>query len=307
MTVSPDELRSSYRYCREVARKRARNFYYSFIVLPRVKRDAMCAVYAFMRYCDDIADDPQAVCGRDGCCTGRQELLERWRRALDRASEGDYGDSPIMPAFHDTVTKFGIPLDYFRQLIEGAMMDLSIDRYSTFDQLYNYCYKVASVVGLVCIHIFGFDSPEAKRYAEYCGIAFQLTNILRDLKEDAASGRVYIPEEDLRAFQYSASDLISGVRDERFHRLMRFQVARARGYYNAALPLVSMVHGSGRPGLCAMIEIYFSILEAIERKHYDVFQKSISVPKRRRVAIAARALVRSRLSGGRSYLPELWS
>ena len=166
---------------------------------------------------------------------------QRWRASLDRAAQGDYSDSPILPAFHDAVSRFGIPLDYFRQLIDGAAMDLSIDRYHTFDQLYEYCYKVASVVGLVCIHIFGFESPEAKRYAEYCGIAFQLTNILRDLKEDASSGRVYIPEEDLRAFQYSASELMSGVRDERFHRLMRFQVARARGYYNAALPLVSIV------------------------------------------------------------------
>lgn len=300
MIDQTDELYDSYRYCREVARKRARNFYYSFIVLPREKRDAMCAVYAFMRYCDDIADDPDIH-------LNRREMLERWRRSLDCAEEGDYSDSLILPAFHDAVRRFGIPLEYFRQLIDGAMMDLSIDRYSTFDELYGYCYKVASVVGLVCIHIFGFDSPDAKTYAEYCGIAFQLTNILRDVKEDAASGRVYIPEEDLRAFQYSADELRSGVRDERFHRLMRFEVARARGYYSAALPLVSMVHGSGRPGLCAMIEIYFSILEAIEKRQYDVFQKSISVPKRRKVAIAARALVRSRLSGGRSYLPELRS
>ena len=300
MRESRDGLENSYRYCREVARKRARNFYYSFIVLPRRKRDAMCAVYAFMRYCDDIADDPDLK-------LNRSEMLERWRASLDQAAEGDYSGSPILPAFHDAVKQFGIPMDYFRQLIDGAMMDLSIDRYSTFDELYDYCYKVASVVGLVCIHIFGYDSPEAKTYAEYCGIAFQLTNILRDLKEDAASGRVYIPEEDLRAFQYSAAELMSGVRDERFHRLMRFEVARARGYYNAALPLVSMVHGSGRPGLCAMIEIYFSILEAIEQRHYDVFQQSISVPKRRKVAIAARALVRSRLSGGRTYLPELRS
>jgi len=300
MPESNGELHKSYCYCREVARKRARNFYYSFIVLPHEKRDAMCAVYAFMRYCDDIADDPDLM-------LNRREMLERWRRSLDQAADGEYADSLILPAFHDTVRKFGIPLDYFRQLIDGATMDLSIDRYSTFDQLYGYCYKVASVVGLVCIHIFGFDSPEAKTYAEYCGIAFQLTNILRDVKEDAASGRIYIPEEDMRAFQYSAAELMSGVCDERFHRLMRFEVARARGYYNAALPLVSMVHGSGRPSLCAMIEIYFSILEAIEKRHYDVFQKSISVPKRRKVAIAARALVRSRLSGGRPYLPELRS
>lgn len=300
MSESSKELITSYGYCHEVARKRARNFYYSFIVLPREKRDAMCAVYAFMRYCDDIADDPDIKLNRAG-------MLDRWRQSLDKAAAGRYEYSPILPAFADAVRKFDIPLDYFHQLIDGASMDLSIDRYRTFDELYDYCYKVAAVVGLVCIHVFGFDCPEAKKYAEYCGIAFQLTNILRDVKEDGASGRVYIPEEDLRAFHYSAEELISGPRDERYNRLMRFEVARARGYYNAALPLVEMVHGSGRPGLCAMIEIYFSILEAIERKHYDVFANSISVPRTRKVAIAARALVRSRLFGGRPYLPVLQS
>ena len=298
MIDSTNELEISYRYCREVARKRARNFYYSFIVLPHEKRDAMCAVYAFMRYCDDIADDPDFK-------LNRAEMLEKWRHSLDAG--GRYDNSLILPAFHDAVRKYNIPLDYFHQLIDGASMDLSIDHYSTFDQLYDYCYKVASVVGLVCIHVFGFDSPDAKKYAEYCGIAFQLTNILRDIKEDAASGRVYLPEEDLRAFKYSAEELALGVHDERFHKLMRFEVARARGYYSAALPLVDMVHGSGRPGLCAMIEIYFSILSAIERQHYDVFHNPISVPKTRKVAIAARAIVRSRLSGGRPYLPALQS
>jgi phytoene synthase len=293
-----EELELSYKYCREVARRRARNFYYSFIVLPRGKRDAMCAVYAFMRYCDDIADDPDLKLNRG-------EMLQRWRRSLDTAAAVDYQDSSILPAFHDTVRKFGIPLDYFHQLIDGAAMDLSIDHYDTFDQLHDYCYKVASVVGLVCIHIFGFDSPDAKKYAEYCGIAFQLTNILRDLKADAANGRVYLPEEDLRAFGYGADELASGVRDERFYKLMRFEVARARGYYKAALPLVDMVHESGRPGLCAMIEIYAGILNAIERSHYDVFRHPISIPKTRKVAIAAKALARSKLPGGRSYLPVL--
>ncbi len=291
-----EKLAVSYRYCRDVARKRAKNFYYSFIVLPKDQRDAMCAVYAFMRYCDDIADDPDVNCDRG-------EMLERWRNTLDVSRLDDHKESLILPAFHDTVRTFNIPLEYFHQLIDGASMDLSIDRYETFEQLYDYCYKVASVVGLVCIHIFGFDAPEAKKYAEYCGIAFQLTNILRDVKEDAASGRVYIPEEDLRAFDYSAEELIAGPRDDRFKRLMRFQVDRARGYYASAMPLVKMVHGAGRPGLCAMIEIYLGILDRIESKEYDVFRHSVSLSRARKLAIAARALVRSKFSGGEPYLP----
>ncbi|MEN6356820.1 MAG: phytoene/squalene synthase family protein [Armatimonadota bacterium] len=300
MMVSPGQLRESYRYCRSIAKKRARNFYYSFIVLPREKSDAMCAVYAFMRYCDDIADDPDF--GRD-----KKALLGRWRDSLDKSMHGDYGGSLIMPAFADAIKKFDIPTNYFHQLIDGATMDLSIDRYRTFDDLYDYCYKVASVVGLVCIHIFGFDSPQARKHAEFCGIAFQLTNILRDVKEDAEHGRVYIPEEDLWAFNYSTDDLVNGIRDDRFQRLMRFEARRAHDYYGAALPLVPMVHGSGRPGLCAMIEIYSSILDMIDKSPGDVFAGQVSLPTSRKLSIAAKALIKSRLNGGRPSLPQLQS
>lgn len=300
MALAQDELTDSYRHCRQVARKRARNFYYSFLVLPRAKSDAMCAVYAFMRYCDDIADDPE-VRG------DRRRMLEKWRESLEGAMQGHYGDSRILPAFHDAVVRYGIPTEYFHQLIDGAAMDLEVRHYDSFDQLYDYCYKVASVVGLVCIHIFGFDSPEAKKRAEYCGIAFQLTNILRDLREDASLGRIYVPEEDLWAFGYSANDLAGGIRDERFTRLMRFEVQRARCYYDAALPLLSLVHESGRPGLWAMIGIYSNILDKIEMSRYDVFSKSISLSRGRKISIAAKTLVMSRLNGGGPYLRGLRS
>lgn len=298
MTIPDDKLERSYRYCRRVSRTRAKNFYYSFLVLPKEKRDAISAVYAFMRYCDDLADDPDVR-------ADRKLMLTRWRESLDKAAQGDYGDDPILPAFHDAMTRFSIPLQYFHELIDGAVADLTVRRYGTFDELYGYCYKVASVVGLVCIHIFGFDTPEAKKYAEYGGIAFQLTNILRDVHEDARSGRVYIPQEDLRAFGYTVEDLANGVRDDRFRRLMQFEVARAKSYYAAALPLVPLVHGSGRPGLCAMIEIYYKVLKRIERSEYDVFDNRISLSKREKVTIAARSLLRCKINGGRPYLPQL--
>lgn len=300
MSLRPIDLERSYRYCRNIARKRARNFYYSFIVLPREKSDAMCAVYAFMRFCDDIADDP----GIDG---DRERMLAKWGKSLVKAAQGDYGDSPILPAFHDTIRRFNIPIDYFQELIDGAVMDLRVDKYRTFDDLHDYCYKVASVVGLVCIHIFGFSSPEARTYAEFCGIAFQLTNILRDVREDAARGRVYVPEDDLWAFGYSAEELANGVSDERFDRLMRFEASRAQDYYNAARPLLSLVNGSGRPGLCAMIEIYSSILRKIKRRPQDVFEGSVSISNARKLTIAAKALLMSRFHGGRRYLTELQS
>lgn len=294
------ELEESYRRCREIARDRARNFYYSFIVLPREKRDAMCAVYAFMRFCDDIADD-------DAYKHNRLAMLAAWRESIDQAMRGDYSAGPIMPAFHDTLTRFDIPPELFHELVDGAAMDLQATSYESFDQLYDYCYKVASVVGLVCIRIFGFDSPEAAKHAEFCGIAFQLTNILRDLKEDASMGRVYIPEEDLWAFGYEKDELIHGISDERFHRLMKFEVLRAKCYYAAALPLLDLVHPSGKPGLAAMISIYYSILDKIERSDYDVFGGEMSLSKERKLTIAAKALMLSRLNGGRLYLRGLQS
>lgn len=288
MAVDSDQLLArSYKYCREVARKRARNFYYSFMVLPREKSDAMCAVYAFMRFCDDIADDPSF----DG---DRRQMLERWRGTLGETLDGEYGDSLVLPAFHDTLRKYEIPAQYFHDLIDGAAMDLSIERYATFRDLYKYCYRVASVVGLVCIHIYGFTSPDAKKYAEYCGIAFQLTNILRDVKEDAVGGRVYIPEEDLVSFNYTLDDLQKGVMDDRYYSLMKFEVKRARSYYNASQPLVDLIDESSRPALRAMIEIYSGILERIEKSNYDVFSRRISLPTARKLSIAGRAFLRAR-------------
>ncbi len=292
MNTTETELEGSYRCCRDIARRRAGNFYYSFAVLPRLKRDAMCAVYAFMRYCDDIADDP-------GLSKNREAMLERWRESLEMAVQGQCAGSAILPAFHDAMLRFHIPERYFHLLIDGATMDLALKRYDTFDQLYEYCYRVASAVGLVCIHIFGFDTPDAERYAEYCGIAFQLTNILRDLKEDASMGRVYIPEDDLWAFGYSADELAEGVQNDKYQALMRFEVDRARDFYRAALPLVPLVHESGRPGLRAMIGIYSGILDKIERHNYDVFASDISLSRTQKMAIAAKAVLKSKVDGGK--------
>jgi len=298
MIGSLNTVRDSYDYCRSVARRRARNFYYAFAVLPRDKGDAMCAVYAFMRYCDDIADSAEL----DG---DRGRMLEMWRSSLDSTARGDFSGSPILPAFHDTLRRFAIPVQYFHELIDGASMDLAIDHYDTFEQLYDYCYKVASVVGLVCIHVFGFERAEAKRYAEYCGIGFQLTNILRDLKEDIAQGRVYLPREDLCAYHYTADELRNQVRDDHFSSLMKFEVDRARGFYNAAMPLLRLVHDSGRPGLRVMIDIYSAILDKIERRGYDVFTSEVGLSRPEKIGIAARTLLKSRIYGGFSERCEL--
>ena len=276
------ELLASYRSAETVARSRS-NFYYSFVVLPSEKRRAFCAVYAFMRYCDDISD---GNAGREV----KQTQLRDWRSQLDAAFAGSVQKNPILPAFHDTVNSFSIPAQYFHWIIDGAEMDLDVVQYETFADLYKYCFNVASAVGLVCLQLFGYKDERAKEYAEQCGVAFQLTNILRDVKEDAESGRIYLPLEDLRKFGYTAEELRRGVVDERFRRLMRFEAERARKYYAAARNLLPLVEDSSRPALWAMIKIYERILDKIEGQQFDVFRHRIHLAGAEKLSIALKAL-----------------
>jgi phytoene synthase len=273
-------LPDSYQHCIHVARTQARNFYYSFLCLPAHKRAGMCAIYAFMRMSDDISDDGGPE---------RDRRMAEWRAELDGALQGEYGESKLWPAFHDTVKRFHIPAEYFHQLIDGTVMDLEPRRYETFEDTYRYCYHVASVVGLVCIHVFGFSDPRAIELAEYNGIAFQLTNILRDLREDAQMGRVYLPQEDLRRFQYSEADLVAGRENVALHALMRFEVERARDYYDRAAPLLDLVSADSRPCLEAMRKIYGGILDRIVAQNYDVFRQRARVPTWRKLLIAMQA------------------
>ena len=188
-----NEVAQSYAECRRVAREAASNFYYAFFMLPQAKRDALCALYAFMRLVDDVSDTV-------GSAADKQRGLARWRAALDAAVAGDVSGHPILPAFADTIERFHIPPRYFHDLISGAEMDLTVGEYATFDRLREYCYRVAGTVGLTCLHVFGFDDPHAPDLAEKLGIAFQLTNILRDVPKDYEMGRVYLPLEDLAQF-----------------------------------------------------------------------------------------------------------
>ena len=272
-------LADSYAFCRGVARARAKNFYYSFVLLPREQRNAMCAIYAFMRYCDDLSDEPGASL----------EPLERWRCALVDALAGKFDGYPAWPAFYDTVARYRIPHEYFFQVIEGVKSDLEPRRLATFDDLYRYCYQVASVVGLSIIHVFGFDSTAALPLAEKCGVAFQLTNVLRDIGEDAARGRVYLPAEDLDRFGVSAADLAAGRRTDAFARLMEFQIARARAFYGESRPLIDLVHKRSRPGLRALIAIYSRLLNRIEECGYDVFSRRVALSAAEKCGIVARA------------------
>jgi len=275
------DVERSYRYCRAVARSRAKNFYYSFLLLSRQQRLAMCAIYAFMRYCDDLSDEPGA----------NRAAIERWRGELENALEGRFSAHPVWPAFHHTVSRFGIPHQYFRDMIDGVAGDLEPRRFADFGQLYRYCYQVASVVGLAIIHIFGFDTRSALPLAERCGVAFQLTNILRDIREDAGNGRVYLPAEDLERFGVSESELRAGNRSDRLLRLLEFEAARARAYYDEAMPLLDLVHPRSRPSLWALITIYSRLLERIRQKNYDVFSSRVRLSALEKSWIVVRALV----------------
>ena len=272
----PVSLAESYAFCRSIARTRARNFYYSFILLKRERKDAMCAMYAFMRFCDDLSDDP----GQSDAATA----IDRWREELTRSLDGHFSDNPVWPAFHDSVRRHKIPHQYFFDMIEGVGSDVQPRRMETFDELYRYCYQVASVVGLTTVHIFGFKSPEALPLAEKCGIAFQLTNILRDIAEDAAAGRVYLPAEDLRRF-----GAVVTRRDQAFLRLMRFEADRAKAYYAEAAPLVAMIDSDSQSAMWALIEIYRRLLAHIERSGFDVLNRRIRVPAWEKVLILLRS------------------
>jgi len=271
------DLDASYAFSERIARTRARNFYYSFLLLSREQRQAMCAIYAFMRYCDDISEGEGAS----------REAIDRWRRDLDCALQGRYGENALWPAFHDTVQRYRIPHEYFHEMIAGVSSDLEPKQLQTFDELYRYCYQVASVVGLTIIHIFGFEAPRALVLAEKCGIAFQLTNILRDVREDRENGRIYIPDDDIRKF---GADLSK--HDERFINLMRFEAQRARNYYDESRPLIELVHPRSRSSLWALIEIYRRLLTRIERSNYDVLDRRIRVPTWEKLSILASAALR---------------
>lgn len=276
---SVTSIAASQAYCRDVAKKRAKNFYYSFVLLSPEKKNAMCAMYAFMRYCDDLSDEPGAT----------RTAMDRWREALKEALAGRPDSSPVWPAFLDAVGRYRIPHEYFYDMIEGVASDLSPRVFRVFGELYEYCYRVASVVGLTTIHIFGFDSPEALPLAEKCGIAFQLTNILRDIREDAGLGRVYLPSEDLANFGVTAGDLRQSKRTASFASLMEFEIARARRFYAESAPLIGMVHKDSRGSLRALIAIYSGLLERIAESPSDVLARRISLPAVEKSWIVLRA------------------
>jgi phytoene synthase len=280
MTTSLD---ASYAACRDLARRAARNFYYSFWILPKPKRSAMCALYAFFRRTDDLGDDDAPV-------DERRAKLAAWREALERGLRDDYVD-PLLPAIIDVVRTYDVPVEYLRTAIDGVETDLVRSRFATFEELRGYCYQVASVVGLASIHVWGFRKcDEALRAAEDCGTAFQLTNILRDVAEDAALGRIYLPQDDLARFGVTENDLRAGRNDERFRELFRFQVRRTEDYYRRAETLKPYLSADGLGIYATMLDIYRALFEKIRRRDGDVFSRRVRLSAWHKTALAARRI-----------------
>jgi 15-cis-phytoene synthase len=267
MLASPIPLSSSFAWCRRLARETAKNFYYAFQVLPRSQARAMDALYAFMRVTDDIADE-------EGETADKRRALADWRGDLDAALAGAYSH-PLHPALDAVVQRHRIPRGYLHAVIDGVQSDLEPVRFATFAELYRYCYHVASAVGLACIRIWGFRDPRAEEYAEAAGVAFQLTNILRDLGEDLDRGRVYLPQEEIERFDCPPESWRNGQRSDAFRRLMRFQVERARGYYARGMQLAPLLPAAGRAVFGVMTRIYRGLLDAIEARGYDVFSSRV--------------------------------
>jgi phytoene synthase len=277
-------VEQSYAHCEQVARAQAKNFYVTFLLLSRDQRRAMCAIYAFMRYCDDLSDDAGIA--------DRAAAIAAWSEDLTATLAGRPPDNPIWPAFADAVARFKIPHQYFHDMITGVSSDLEPRRIQTFDELYRYCYHVASVVGLTIVHIFGFDDPAALKLAEKCGIAFQLTNILRDVREDAENDRVYWPAEDLARFGVSPQDLRANTLTPALRKMLAFEAERAHTYYRESASLVGMVHRGSRASLRALIGIYSRLLDKIDAADYDVLSQRVRVPTPEKLWI----LLRSRLA-----------
>lgn len=281
------EIEASYQLCKAIAKREARNFYYSFLTLPPAKRNAMCAIYAWMRRLDDLADDAPTPEQAEINVAGWKEMTHQQFTHSSNASNKAIEEN-IWPALVDTVERYKIPHHYFDEIIEGALMDQTIHRYETFEDLYRYCYRVASVVGLVCLRVFEFSDIDAEKKGEWLGIAFQLTNILRDVREDAERGRVYLPLADLKKHDISEAEILSCQWSPKVEIYFRNFAETIEKYYEQARPITTFVPKESRATLKIMTEIYHGILDEIRRQNYQVFAKRARVPTWKKLTIVAK-------------------
>jgi 15-cis-phytoene synthase len=294
-----NQLSHAYAVCRGISRRAAKNFYYGFMVLPAEKRNALSAVYAFMRHADDISDEP----GVDDQL--KRQRLNEWLESAKAVFGGKATDDPVLLALGDTQSKFKIPAELFEKLVYGTSLDLDIPAASanapailcnTFEDLKQYCYYVASVVGLVCIKIFGYEDSKAEFLAEDCGLAFQLTNIIRDVKEDASMGRIYFPEEDLTrsnltAANFSSSVLQDPAQSQQLRPVLEYEADRARKYYESAKWLMELIEEDSRAALWVLVEIYSRLLQKITDRQYDVLTERVRLTLWEKLKVLSRGFL----------------
>ncbi len=266
---------------KEITKQSRSNFLYSFSLLPKEKNDAINTVYAFCRTTDDIVDNDRETPEE------KYSNIEEWRMELEKALTNGESKYTLLNNLSKIIRKFDIPFEPFFDLINGMEMDITKNRYNNFEELVDYCYKVASSVGLMCIEIFGYNNPRTKSFAINLGIALQITNIIRDIRSDAVRGRIYIPTEDLRRFNYSEQDLLENKYDSNFISLMEYECERARFFYNEANKYLTDEDKGLMFSARIMEHIYFRVLEKIEKKNYNVFDKKIRVSKLKKIYITA--------------------
>jgi len=313
-SVNESLLAASFGHCHRVARERARNFYYGLKLTPEPKRSAVYAIYAFMRYCDDLADGDEQdlpadlLAGIDVTNVGDDEASQRrvrieafraaMQRVIDAPHDAPLPQGPVWPAFAHVMRTYPIDPAHLHGMLDGQLQDLERFDYANFDELYAYCFRVASTVGLVCVAVWGHDGDASvAKLAEQRGIAFQLTNILRDLAEDAERGRCYLPAEDFERFGYDAQRLGQGVADEAFDRFMAFQIDRARSYYEQSKALESHLDARCRSTCWAMCRIYSGLLERIAADPRRVLRQRVRLSGMQKAGLAAAATWRRTWAG----------
>ena len=284
-----DSVRESYAECNRIARAAHSSFYLAFFGLRKEKRNALCALYAFMRLIDDVSDEP-------GDLESKRQALARWRGMLDQAIGGHTNSHAVLPALADTIARFQIPTRYFHDLILGAEMDLTVSTYATFDRLSEYCYRVAGTVGLTCLHVFGFSDPKAPDLAERLGLAFQLTNIIRDVGSDCKMGRIYLPQEELVRFGIRAEELHGPVTPQ-LQELLACEAERAWQMYQEGAALIPRVNADSRATLWALVRTYSSLLARIEDREFDVFSARISLSSAEKIQYLLTAGLAARRAG----------
>ncbi len=287
-----DQVVEAYDYCRRVTQRASKTFYWGSVFLPQPKRQAVWAVYALCRIVDDIVDeemhpDTPRAGHLSGSSTPKQEL-NYWRQSIERVYQrGGADNNLVQRAWSDVLERYPVPLTPVLELLDGVEMDLTINRYQSFDELYLYCYRVAGTIGLLTSPIFGYQDKTALHHAVDLGVALQLTNILRDIGEDARRNRIYLPQEEMQRFGYTESDLMQGIVNAAFCELIRFQMARADNYYQRSQPGISLLSPDSRLAIRLSGTLYRGILDRIHLNNYNVFTKRASVPLKTKLAAAS--------------------